>query len=61
MKTSYAIVKVLKIKNGKPQHVLLVDSGGEILEFDDMVQAENIAKLFESNSEKGYKYFVKQI
>jgi len=58
---AYIIVKVLTKKGGKPQHVFLVDSHNEILEFDTENEAKNIAELFETNSENGWSYYVKKI
>jgi hypothetical protein len=58
---SYVIFKVLQSKKGKPQHVLLVDTNNEILEFNDKNQAEKIANIFEINSEQGFTYYVKEI
>jgi hypothetical protein len=58
---AYIIVKVLTKKHGKPQHVFLVDSNNEILEFDSENEAKNIAELFETNSEKGWEYYVKKV
>jgi hypothetical protein len=58
---SYIIVKILKPKNGKPQHVFLVDSNNELLEFNNPQDAQNMADLFEANSDKGFTYFVKAI
>jgi hypothetical protein len=58
---SYVIVKVLQTKKGKPQHVLLVDTNNEILEFNDKNQAEKIANIFEINSEQGFTYYVREI
>lgn len=60
-KDAYIIVKLLTIKNGKPQHVFLVDSNHEVLEFDNEDEAKNLAELFETNSENGWSYFVKKI
>ncbi len=60
-KKNFVIFKVLQNKKGKPQNVLLVNNIGEILEFDDESQANSIATLFESNSEKGYRYYVRGI
>jgi len=57
----YVIVKVLQNKKGKPQHVLLLDSNNEILEFDNLSEAEYIANIFEMNSEQGFTYYVRQI
>jgi len=58
---AYIIVKVLTKKGGKPQHVFLVDSNNEVLEFDSENGAKNIAELFETNSENGWEYYVKKI
>jgi hypothetical protein len=58
---AYIIVKVLTKKGGKPQHVFLVDSHNEVLEFDTEYEAKNIAELFETNSENGWTYYVKKI
>jgi hypothetical protein len=58
---AYIIVKVLTKKGGKPQHVFLVDSHNEVLEFDTEDKAKNIAELFETNSENGWTYYVKKI
>jgi len=58
---SYVIVKILQSKKGKPQHVLLVDSNNELLEFDNLGEAERMANIFEINSEQGFTYYVKQI
>jgi hypothetical protein len=58
---SFVIVKILQTSKGKPQHVLLVDSNNEILEFDDKHKAEYIANIFEMNSEQGFTYYVREI
>jgi hypothetical protein len=60
-KDAYIIVKVLIKKHGKPQHVFLVDSNNEVLEFDTEDEAKNIAELFETNSENGWMYYVKKV
>ena len=58
---SYVIVKILQTRRGKPQHVILIDGNNEILEFDDKSEAEYIANIFETNSDKGFIYYVKEI
>ena len=58
---SYVIVKVLIKNGGKPQNVFLVDSNNELLEFDNLEEAQNMADLFETNSENGWRYYVKKI
>lgn len=58
---SYVIVKILQTSKGKPQHVLLVDTNNEILEFNDKSKAEHLANIFEMNSEQGFTYYVREI
>lgn len=58
---SYVIVKILQRKNGKPQHVLLVDTNNEILELSNKIEADNLANIFEMNSEQGFTYYVREI
>ena len=60
-KDAYIIVKVLTKKGGKPQHVFLVNSHNEILEFDTEEKAQSVADLFENNSENGWVYYVKKV
>jgi hypothetical protein len=57
----YCIIKELVLKNGKTQSVILLDGGSEILEYTDKSEAENIANIFETNSDSGYKYYVRKI
>ena len=58
---SYVIVKILQTSKGKPQHVLLVDTNNEILEFNNKSEAERLANIFETNSEQGFIYYVREI
>jgi hypothetical protein len=46
---------------GKPQHVILVNSTSEIQEWDSKEEAHRVAELFNTNSEQGYEYIVKEI
>lgn len=60
-KKSYCIIKKMILKNGKPQHVILVDSQSEIREWDDKKEAEIVTELFNANTDSGYEYFVREI
>jgi hypothetical protein len=42
-------------------HVILINSQCEIWEFDSYEEAEQMRKVFEANSDSGYKYTVKKI
>jgi hypothetical protein len=57
----YVIIKHLPIEGGRTQNVVLVGSTSEVLEFNNKDEAENLASIFQSNSERGFKYTVKEI
>lgn len=57
---SYCIIKELIIK-GKTQNVILLNDELTVMEFDNYETAEKLSKVFEVNSEKGWKYKVKKI
>jgi hypothetical protein len=54
---SFVIVKYIKPR----VPVILLDSQGEVWEFDEREEAEMYAEIFETNSDSGYKYVVKAI
>ncbi len=47
--------------NKKRVPVILLDSQGEIWEFDSQKKAEEMKEIFELNSDSGHKYEVKKI
>jgi hypothetical protein len=57
----YVIVKHIKTENKKRLPVILLDSQGEILEFDTLESAEKMREIFELNSDSGHTYEVKKI
>ena len=62
---AYVIVKEYVIKKKGVMDVtvpiILVNNVSEIMEFDDEVEAIELAQLFETNSESGWKYTVRKI
>jgi hypothetical protein len=59
---SYIIIKM--VKNAVRQTelpVIILDSEGEVLEFDTIEQAEDMRARFEINSDSGHKYRIKKI
>ena len=61
-KYMYVIVKHIKLEdNRKKVPVILLDSQGEIWEFDTEKEAEKMREIFELNSDSGHKYEVKKI
>jgi hypothetical protein len=57
----YVIVKHVKTENKKRVPVILLDSQGEIWEFDTEKEAEKMKDTFQLNSDSGHKYEVKKI
>ena len=56
----YVVLKETQMMNQKLT-ILVNDDEGIPMEFETFEKAEQIAKLFESNSLTGNKYFVKQL
>ena len=54
---SFVIVKYIKPR----VPVILLDSQGEVWEFNERDEADMYAEIFEANSDSGYKYVVKAI
>ena len=56
----FNIVKKLITQDNKIQHVLLTNGVSEIMEIDDRETAENMCKIFNENSDSGWKYTVRE-
>lgn len=57
----WVIIKYIKNKKGSVLPVILLDSNGEVLEFDSSNEAAKMKDLFELNSDSGHKYDIKKI
>jgi hypothetical protein len=57
----YVIIKEMTNNMDIKIHVILINSQCEIWEFDSYEEAEQMRKVFEANSDSGYKYTVKKI
>lgn len=56
----YIIVKQIKNESGNLP-VILLDSLGEVLEFETREEAEKTRDLFQTNTDSGHSYEVKRI
>jgi hypothetical protein len=56
----YLIIKYIK-EDKSTLPVVILDTQGEVLEFDDIEGATKMKELFETNSDSGHKYEVKKI
>ena len=57
----YVIIKHIKKINKKRVPVTLLDSQGEIWEFETQDEAEEMKNIFQTNSDSGHVYEVKKI
>jgi hypothetical protein len=57
----YCIIKHINSINGTKVPVIILDSLGEVLEFEELHEAEDLKELFQKNSDSGYTYTVKKI
>jgi len=56
----YLIIKYIK-EDKSTLPVVILDTQGEVLEFDNIEDATKMKELFETNSDSGHKYEVKKI
>jgi len=57
----WVIIKYIKNKKGSVLPVIILDSHGEVLEFESQTEAIKMKEIFELNSDSGYKYDIKKI
>ena len=53
---AYNIIKIMEDPKGNPVHVLLTDGLSEILEIKNEKKAIAMIKMFNANSDSGWKY-----
>lgn len=57
----YVIIKHVKTQNGRFLPVIMLDSHGEVLEFDSKDDAEQMCNILNTNTDSGHKYEVKKV
>jgi hypothetical protein len=57
----YVIIKHVKTQNGRFLPVIMLDSHGEVLEFERKDEAEQMANILNTNTDSGHKYEVKKV
>mgnify|MGYP000229584310 CR=1 FL=1 len=59
---NYIIIKKIKdLKSNKELPVILLDTHGEVLEYNTIEEAEEMRARFEVNSDSGHVYTIKKI
>jgi hypothetical protein len=57
----FVIVKYVKTHNSRILPVIMLDSQGEVLEFDNKDKAQEMVNIFNTNTDSGHKYEVKKV
>jgi hypothetical protein len=60
----YVIIKHVKVNLKdvrKKLPVIILDSQGEVLEFDNKDKAQEMVNIFNTNTDSGHKYEVKKV
>jgi hypothetical protein len=57
----FVIVKYVKTHNSRVLPVIMLDSQGEVLEFDNKDKAQDMVNIFNTNTDSGHKYEVKKV
>ena len=57
----YLIVKHVKTKNNRKLPVIMLDTQGEVWEFDNKDKAQEMVNIFNKNTDSGHTYEVKKV
>ena len=57
----YVIIKHVKTKNNRKLPVIMLDTQGEVWEFDNKDKAQDMVNIFNANTDSGHKYEVKKV
>jgi hypothetical protein len=58
----WIIIKKMELnQKGIKVPVVIIDTHGEVMEFEDLSEAEKMRQAFQSNSDSGHEYILKEI
>ena len=57
----YVIIKHVKTKNNRKLPVIMLDTQGEVWEFDNKDKAQEMANIFNTTTDSGHTYEVKKV
>lgn len=58
----WIIIKKIELnQKGIKVPVIIIDTHGEVLEFEDLAEAEKMRQLFQSNTDSSHEYILKEI
>ena len=57
----YVIIKHVKTNDDRVLPVIMLDTQGEVWEFDNKDKAQEMANILNANTDSGHKYEVKKV
>lgn len=57
----YVILKQVKTQNNRVLPVIMLDTQGEVWEFDNKDKAQEMVNILNTNTDSGHKYEVKKV
>ena len=57
----YVIIKHVKTQNSRSLPVIMLDTLGEVWEFDNKDKAQEMVNILNTNTDSGHKYEVKKV
>ena len=57
----YVIIKHVKTNDDRVLPVIMLDTQGEVWEFDNKDKAQEMVNILNTNTDSGHKYEVKQV
>jgi hypothetical protein len=61
MNNIFVIIKNVSLPNNRILPVIMLDTQGEVWEFDNKDKAQDMVNIFNTNTDSGHKYEVKKV
>ena len=61
MNNIFVIIKNVSLPNNRILPVIMLDTQGEVWEFDNKDNAQEMVNIFNTNTDSGHKYEVKRV
>ena len=61
MNNIFVIIKNVSLPNNRMLPVIMLDTQGEVWEFDNKDNAQEMVNIFNTNTDSGHKYEVKKV
>ena len=61
MNNIFVIIKNVSLPNNRMLPVIMLDTQGEVWEFDNKDNAQEMVNIFNTNTDSGHKYEIKKV